>query len=124
MKIAIGADHAGFAYKEKIKEHLKSMGHEIVDFGTNSDAPVDYPIFIHPVAAAVARGEAERGIVLAVVLKAVRQYRDSEDLALVDALDDRTGSRQSGIPIRRFAIALDLAPKALRRSQAQIGIVR
>src|SRR5882724_1757911 len=64
MKIAIGSDHAGFDYKEKIKTLLIELGHQARDFGTNSDAPVDYPLFIRPVAEAVARGEFERGIVL------------------------------------------------------------
>ena len=64
MKIAIGSDHAGFAYKESIKQHLGAQGHEIVDFGTDSDASVDYPLFVGPAAQAVARGECERGIVL------------------------------------------------------------
>lgn len=64
MKIAIGSDHAGFLYKEKIKEFLISLGHEVKDFGTYSDAAVDYPVFIRPTAEAVARGECERGIVL------------------------------------------------------------
>lgn len=64
MKIAIGSDHAGFRYKEKIKELLRSLGHEVKDFGTDSEAPVDYPLFIRPTAEAVAGGECERGIVL------------------------------------------------------------
>jgi len=64
MKIAIASDHAGFVYKEKIKALLQSLGHEIRDFGTASEAPVDYPVFIRPAAEAVARGEYERGIVL------------------------------------------------------------
>ena len=64
MKIGIGSDHAGFAYKEKIKPFLKSLGHEVRDFGTDSPAPVDYPRFIRPVAEAVAAGQCERGIVL------------------------------------------------------------
>jgi ribose 5-phosphate isomerase B len=64
MKIGIGSDHAGFQYKEKIREHLQALGHEVRDFGTFSDAPVDYPVYIRPVAEAVARGECERGIVL------------------------------------------------------------
>ena len=64
MKIAIGSDHAGFQYKEKIKQLLLSMGHDMHDFGTNSDAAVDYPLFIRPTAEAVANGECERGIVL------------------------------------------------------------
>jgi ribose 5-phosphate isomerase B len=62
--IAIGSDHAGFAYKEMIKERLLAAGHTVRDFGTYSDASCDYPDFIRPVAQAVARGEFERGIVL------------------------------------------------------------
>ena len=64
MKIALASDHAGFAYKEKIKSLLKVSGHEVRDFGTNSEEAVDYPLFIRPAAQAVARGECERGIVL------------------------------------------------------------
>lgn len=64
MKIAVGADHAGFRYKEEIKKSLKKNGHEVVDFGTHSEQPVDYPLFIRPVAEAVARKEVDRGIVL------------------------------------------------------------
>src|SRR5437667_11442542 len=64
MKIAIGSDHAGFRYKENIKQYLAELGHEVTDFGTNSEEPVDYPLFIRPVAEAVARGDAERGVVL------------------------------------------------------------
>ena len=64
MKIAIGSDHAGFEYKETMRVFLSSLGHEVKDFGTHSEEPVDYPLFIRPVAEAVARGEFERGIVL------------------------------------------------------------
>ena len=64
MKIAIGSEHAGFRYKEKIKELLQSLQHEVADLGTDSIAPVDYPLFIRPVAEGVARGEFERGVVL------------------------------------------------------------
>ena len=64
MKIAIGSDHAGFEYKEKIREFLSAQGHVVTDFGTNSNAPVDYPLFIRPVAEAVASGACERGVVL------------------------------------------------------------
>jgi ribose 5-phosphate isomerase B len=64
MKIALGSDHAGFAYKEKIKAYLRSRGEEVRDFGTTSEAPVDYPLFIRPAAEAVASGECQRGIVL------------------------------------------------------------
>jgi len=64
MKIAIGSDHAGFRYKEEIRRFLQGLGHSVTDFGTHSEEPVDYPLFIRPVADAVARGEFERGIVL------------------------------------------------------------
>jgi ribose 5-phosphate isomerase B len=64
MNIAIGSDHAGFEYKEKIRELLTRLGHNVRDYGTRSAEPVDYPVFIRPVAEAVARGEFERGVVL------------------------------------------------------------
>ena len=63
MKISLGTDHAGFRYKEKVKELLASLGHEVKDFGTWSEEPVDYPLFIRPAAQAVANGECDRGIV-------------------------------------------------------------
>lgn len=62
--IAIGSDHAGYAYKEKIKETLLAAGHTVRDFGTHSEAACDYPDFIRPVAEAVAKGDFERGIIL------------------------------------------------------------
>jgi ribose 5-phosphate isomerase B len=64
MKIAIGCDHAGFRLKEEIVKLLRGMGHEVRDFGTFSEQPVDYPAYIRPVAEAVASGQFERGIVL------------------------------------------------------------
>jgi len=63
MKISLGTDHAGFKLKEKVKALLESLGHEVVDFGTFSEEPVDYPVFVRPAAEAVGRGECERGIV-------------------------------------------------------------
>jgi ribose 5-phosphate isomerase B len=63
MKISLGTDHAGFLYKEKVKALLDSLGHQLGDFGTFSEDPVDYPLFIRPAAEAVARGECDRGIV-------------------------------------------------------------
>jgi ribose 5-phosphate isomerase B len=64
MRIAIGADHAGYALKEALKISLPSQGHEVLDLGTDSEEPVDYPAFCVAVARAVADGRAERGIVL------------------------------------------------------------
>ena len=64
MRIAIGSDHAGYRYKEMLRAALEARGHDVVDFGTDSTEPVDYPRFVRPVADAVSRGEFERGIVL------------------------------------------------------------
>jgi ribose 5-phosphate isomerase B len=64
MNIALGSDHAGFELKQRVKSLLAELGHQATDFGTHSTEPVDYPLFIRPVAEAVARGEFERGIVL------------------------------------------------------------
>lgn len=64
MKIAMASDHAGYRYKEEIKRHLLEAGHEVVDFGTDSEDSVDYPKFIRPACEAVAQGECERAIVL------------------------------------------------------------
>lgn len=64
MTIAIASDHAGFRYKTLIAEHLAGLGHTVVDFGTDSDNPVDYPKFIRPAAKSVADGGCELGIVL------------------------------------------------------------
>src|ERR1041384_3839780 len=64
MKIGVGSDHAGFKYKEGIKRFVNNLGHSVEDFGTNSEKPVDYPLFFRPVALAVASGKVERGIVL------------------------------------------------------------
>lgn len=64
MKIAIGSDHAGFQYKERIKAYLIERGETVRDYGTDSEVPVDYPPIMRRVALAVAEGDCERGIVL------------------------------------------------------------
>ncbi|HND88385.1 MAG TPA: ribose 5-phosphate isomerase B [Saprospiraceae bacterium] len=64
MTIAIGCDHAGFAYKDGLVSLLQSQGHLVLDFGTHSLDSVDYPDFAHAVADCVAKGQAERGILL------------------------------------------------------------
>ena len=64
MKLAFGSDHAGFNYKTTIAEFLAAEGHYVEDFGTHSTESVDYPVYVRPVAEAVARGEFERGVVL------------------------------------------------------------
>jgi ribose 5-phosphate isomerase B len=64
MKIAIGADHAGFEYKEKLVAELKAQGHKLSDFGTHSSESVDYPDFAHPTATSVETKESELGILI------------------------------------------------------------
>jgi ribose 5-phosphate isomerase B len=64
MRIAIAADHAGFPLKELLVARLASEGHEVIDLGTDSEEPVDYPGFCAAAGRAVARAEADRGIVL------------------------------------------------------------
>ncbi|MGM0944029.1 MAG: ribose 5-phosphate isomerase B [Bacteroidota bacterium] len=63
-KIAIGGDHAGYEYKGKLIQKLKSLGYEVKDFGPYSDASVDYPDFVHPLSTAVEKSEFELGIVI------------------------------------------------------------
>ena len=63
MKVSLGSDHAGFKLKEAIKNHLKSRGYEILDFGTDGEEAVDYPDYCRPAAESVAKGESHCGIV-------------------------------------------------------------
>lgn len=64
MKIAIGGDHAGYHYKEKLKQFLTDKGYEVLDFGPDSDESADYPDFVHPTADAVENKEAELGFLI------------------------------------------------------------
>ncbi len=64
MRISIGSDHAGFEMKEKLEEHLRDAGHEVVDVGTHDEDSVDYPDLAAAVGRAVAGGEAERGVLV------------------------------------------------------------
>ena len=64
MRVVIGSDHAGFELKQHVIESLKTMSHEVDDRGTHSTEPVDYPPICADVARQVAKGAADRGIVL------------------------------------------------------------
>jgi len=64
MKLAVGSDHAGFALKQEIAAALRAAGHEVLDLGTHSTAPVDYPDSAEAVGRAVTDGRAERGILV------------------------------------------------------------
>ncbi|MGA3211166.1 MAG: ribose 5-phosphate isomerase B [Terriglobales bacterium] len=64
MRIAIGADHAGFLLKQQVGEHLRAAGHDVLDLGTFSTAPVDYPDYSEAVAKAIIGQRAERGVLI------------------------------------------------------------
>jgi len=64
VKIAVASDHAGYRLKETVAGHLRSAGHEVLDLGTDSEIPVDYPYYCAGCARAVVRGEAELGVVV------------------------------------------------------------
>lgn len=63
MRIGVASDHAGYRDKTLVAGHLRALGHDVRDFGTSSEAPVDYPDMIRPLALAVAAGECERGVI-------------------------------------------------------------
>lgn len=63
-RVAVGSDHAGYHYKQQLADHLREAGHEVVDLGTDGLQSVDYPDYARAVAEAVARGEAERGLLV------------------------------------------------------------
>ena len=64
MRIAVACDHGGFVQKDAVIEHLKSLGHEVTDLGTNSEESVDYPDYADRAARMVSRGEADRAILI------------------------------------------------------------
>lgn len=64
LRIAIAADHGGFHLKTPLVEFLKKLGHEVIDLGTNSEAPVDYPDFARAVAQEILAKKAERGVLI------------------------------------------------------------
>ena len=64
MRLVVGSDHAGFILKQEIAEELRRQGHEVLDVGTHSTEPVDYPDFAEAVGRAVIEGRAERGVLI------------------------------------------------------------
>ena len=64
MRVAVGADHAGFGLKERLTEWLSKQGHEVIDLGTHSTEPVDYPDYAEAVGRAVLDDRAERGLIV------------------------------------------------------------
>jgi len=125
MRIAIGSDHAGVAYKAVLIELLHQLGHTVKDFGTNSEASVDYPDFIRPVAEAVAGGDFDRGVILGgsgngeqIVANKVRGIRcalcwDATTARLARQHNDANmislGQRVTGIETAREAVSVFLS---------------
>ncbi len=116
MKIAIGSDHAGYDYRLKIIDHLKGLGHEVADHGAFSAESTDYPLWIIPTAEAVARGEAERGIVLggsgngeAIAANKVRGIRCSLCWSEETAALGRQHNNANVLSLGQRMIPLDLA---------------
>lgn len=64
MRIAIGSDHRGFEAKRRLVASIQSLGHEVIDCGTDQSENVDYPDFAYQVASRVSRGEVERGVLI------------------------------------------------------------
>ncbi len=121
MRIAIASDHAGFRYKGLIARHLADAGHEVVDLGTSSDEPVDYPDFIHPAAAAVASGRCERGIVLggsgngeAIVANRVRGVRCAVCWSEQTAIWARAHNDSNVLSIGERTVSQELALKIVK----------
>ena len=116
MKIAIASDHAGYRYKEELKSFLADAGHKVVDFGTDSEESVDYPLFIRPAAEAVAAGECARGIVLggsgngeAMAANRVRGVRCALVWSEESARRAREHNDANMISIGQRLVSLDLA---------------
>ena len=104
MRIGVASDHAGFRYKTLVAEHLRQLGHEVRDFGTGSEEPVDYADFVFPLAAAVAGGELERGVVFG-------GSGNGEAMA---------ANRFRGV---RCAVAWDLEPARLSRAHNDANVL-
>lgn len=121
MRIAIASDHAGFRYKLRIAEELASLGHEVVDFGADSEEHSDYPLFIRPAAEAVAAGDCERGIMLggsgngeAMVANRVRGVRCALCWSVEAAELGRRHNDANVISIGQRMVSLDLALAIVR----------
>lgn len=120
MRIVIGSDHAGYHYKELVKRLLAEWGHEVTDLGTHSTDPVDYPLYIRPVALAVARGDYERGIVLggsgngeAIVANRVRGVRCTICWSVDAAHFARAHNDSNVLSLGERLIAKELVPAIL-----------
>lgn len=143
MKIAIASDHAGFELKEQIAAALRADGHEVKDFGTNSEESCDYPDFAEPAAREVAVGDAERGVIVcgsgvgvSIVANKVDGVRavhahDAEEVAIsrqhndvnVVTLGERTTSPETGIEIVNTFLATEFEGGRHQKRVDKIALV-
>lgn len=121
FSIAIGSDHAGFQYKEAIKEMLLAEGHTVRDFGTHSTESCDFPDFCFPVARAVAAGEFDRGIVLggsgngeAITANRVKGVRCGVSWNEQVAIWNRSHNDANCLSLGERTITLEMALKIVR----------
>lgn len=141
MKISIASDHAGFDLKTKIADLLRSEGHEVVDFGTDSTESVDYPDFAEPAAREVASGAADRGVLVcgsgvgvAIVANKVDGVRavhahDAEEAAMsrqhnntnVLTLGERTTTPEAAAEIVKAFLSTDFEGGRHERRVEKIG---
>lgn len=122
MRIAIGADHAGFILKDQLKARLAEAGHELADFGPQSADSVDYPDYAAQVARAVASGDAERGILvcgsgigMAIAANRVRGVRAAACIDLYSAELCRQHNDANVLTLGSRIVALPLAEAILER---------
>ena len=121
MRISLGCDHAGYPLKEELKSFLLGEGHEVLDLGTDSTDPVDYPDFCAAAARAVADGRADRGIVLgatgegeAMVANKVRGIRAAVCNDLFTARMSRTHNDANVLALGARVVAAALATEIVR----------
>lgn len=137
MKIVIASDHGGYALKEAIRGLLEQLGHEVVDFGAHSENPVDYPDYAFLAAAAVAKSEADRGIIVdgagigsAIVANKVPGIRAAPCHDLYAARNSREhndanvltlGGRVTGIGLAEEIVKVFLSTQFAARHQPRIN---
>ncbi len=116
MKIAVGADHAGFALKEELKKHLSGKGFAIEDCGTHSAEPVDYPVYAHAVAVRVGEKQCDRGIIIdgagigsCIVANKVSGVRAASCHDLTSAKNSREHNDANVLTLGAGLIGLELA---------------
>lgn len=116
MRVSLGSDHAGFAYKEAVEKHLKDKGIDVLDFGTDTNEACDYPDFVRPAAEAVAKGDADYGIVFggsgngeAIVANKVKGVRCSLCWSLDTARWGRGHNDANVLALGERTVPLDLA---------------